>query len=260
MYVLRAGAGTDAARQFPSHPRLVEVGLHETERLHRLLHRLRMPDLDGARRVVIIDGLDVVRRRLVLLRGIIGSGGLGLLATGRRRPARGLELLRRADPRVGRHRHWPLGVPDPHRPAVQCAGYLRLPGQLARHCGDRAEERSAHRERPPRHLGALVICRALSGDFCAIPYVAIVAAYWARDGCTNGGGQQRDWLLEVIAHREMEAFDRAIDLRITRLRKKIEVGRDQLAAKDPELAKLYATASAWNHAAEEHQRKTGWGR
>ena len=34
---------------------------------------------------------------------------------------------------------------------------------------------------------------------------------------------QRDWLLESTAHREMEAFDRAIDLRITRLRKKIEV-------------------------------------
>lgn len=32
----------------------------------------------------------------------------------------------------------------------------------------------------------------------------------------------RDWLLETTAHREMEAFDRAIDLRITRLRKKIE--------------------------------------
>ena len=30
-------------------------------------------------------------------------------------------------------------------------------------------------------------------------------------------------LLEVTAHREMEAFDRAIDLRITRLRRKIEV-------------------------------------
>jgi DNA-binding response OmpR family regulator len=34
---------------------------------------------------------------------------------------------------------------------------------------------------------------------------------------------QRDWLLEAAAHREMEAFDRAIDLRITRLRRKIEV-------------------------------------
>jgi DNA-binding response OmpR family regulator len=33
---------------------------------------------------------------------------------------------------------------------------------------------------------------------------------------------QRDWLLEVIAHREMEVFDRAIDLRVTRLRRKIE--------------------------------------
>lgn len=33
----------------------------------------------------------------------------------------------------------------------------------------------------------------------------------------------RDWLLEVTAHREMEAYDRAIDLRITRLRKKIEI-------------------------------------
>jgi DNA-binding response OmpR family regulator len=33
----------------------------------------------------------------------------------------------------------------------------------------------------------------------------------------------RDWLLEVTAHREMEAFDRAIDLRITRIRRKIEL-------------------------------------
>jgi DNA-binding response OmpR family regulator len=33
---------------------------------------------------------------------------------------------------------------------------------------------------------------------------------------------QRDWLLAVIAHREMETFDRAIDLRVTRLRRKIE--------------------------------------
>ena len=34
---------------------------------------------------------------------------------------------------------------------------------------------------------------------------------------------QRDWLLEATAHREMEPFDRAIDLRITRLRRKIEL-------------------------------------
>jgi DNA-binding response OmpR family regulator len=34
---------------------------------------------------------------------------------------------------------------------------------------------------------------------------------------------QRDWLLESTAHREMEPFDRAIDLRITRLRRKIEL-------------------------------------
>jgi DNA-binding response OmpR family regulator len=34
---------------------------------------------------------------------------------------------------------------------------------------------------------------------------------------------QRDWLLEVTAHRDMEPFDRAIDLRITRLRRKIEL-------------------------------------
>jgi two-component system phosphate regulon response regulator OmpR len=33
----------------------------------------------------------------------------------------------------------------------------------------------------------------------------------------------RDWLLEVTSHREMETFDRAIDLRIARLRRKIEV-------------------------------------
>ena len=32
----------------------------------------------------------------------------------------------------------------------------------------------------------------------------------------------RDWLLEVTAHRDAEAFDRSIDLRITRLRRKIE--------------------------------------
>ena len=33
----------------------------------------------------------------------------------------------------------------------------------------------------------------------------------------------RDWLLEVTAHREAEAFDRAIDLRETRLRRKVEI-------------------------------------
>ena len=32
----------------------------------------------------------------------------------------------------------------------------------------------------------------------------------------------RDWLLEVTAHREADTFDRAIDLRITRLRRKVE--------------------------------------
>jgi len=33
----------------------------------------------------------------------------------------------------------------------------------------------------------------------------------------------RDWLLEVTAHREAEAFDRAIDLRITQPRGKVEI-------------------------------------
>ena len=33
----------------------------------------------------------------------------------------------------------------------------------------------------------------------------------------------RDWLLESTSHREMEAFDRAIDIRILRIRRKIEV-------------------------------------
>jgi DNA-binding response OmpR family regulator len=33
----------------------------------------------------------------------------------------------------------------------------------------------------------------------------------------------RDWLLEVTAHRAADAFDRAIDLRITRLRRKVEI-------------------------------------
>jgi len=33
----------------------------------------------------------------------------------------------------------------------------------------------------------------------------------------------RDWLLETISHREMDVFDRAIDIRILRLRRKVEV-------------------------------------
>ena len=33
----------------------------------------------------------------------------------------------------------------------------------------------------------------------------------------------RDWLLETTSHREMDVFDRAIDIRILRLRRKIEV-------------------------------------
>lgn len=32
----------------------------------------------------------------------------------------------------------------------------------------------------------------------------------------------REWLLEVTSHRESDAFDRAIDLRITRIRRKVE--------------------------------------
>jgi len=32
----------------------------------------------------------------------------------------------------------------------------------------------------------------------------------------------RDWLLETTSHRELEAFDRAIDIRILRIRRKIE--------------------------------------
>jgi two-component system phosphate regulon response regulator OmpR len=32
----------------------------------------------------------------------------------------------------------------------------------------------------------------------------------------------RDWLLETISHREMDVFDRAIDIRILRLRRKVE--------------------------------------
>jgi DNA-binding response OmpR family regulator len=32
----------------------------------------------------------------------------------------------------------------------------------------------------------------------------------------------RDWLLEITAHREADAFDRAIDLRVARLRRKVE--------------------------------------
>ena len=33
----------------------------------------------------------------------------------------------------------------------------------------------------------------------------------------------RDWLFETTSHRELEAFDRAIDIRILRIRRKIEV-------------------------------------
>lgn len=33
----------------------------------------------------------------------------------------------------------------------------------------------------------------------------------------------REWLLETTSHREMEAFDRAIDIRILRIRRKVEV-------------------------------------
>jgi two-component system phosphate regulon response regulator OmpR len=33
----------------------------------------------------------------------------------------------------------------------------------------------------------------------------------------------RDWLLETVSHREMDVFDRAIDIRIMRLRRKVEV-------------------------------------
>ena len=37
----------------------------------------------------------------------------------------------------------------------------------------------------------------------------------------------RDWLLETISHRVRDPFDRAIDLRITRIRRKIEPAPDK---------------------------------
>jgi S-DNA-T family DNA segregation ATPase FtsK/SpoIIIE len=42
----------------------VVVALHDIERLARLLHRLQRPRSDDARRVVVVDGLDTVRRML----------------------------------------------------------------------------------------------------------------------------------------------------------------------------------------------------
>jgi DNA-binding response OmpR family regulator len=36
----------------------------------------------------------------------------------------------------------------------------------------------------------------------------------------------RDWLLETTSHRSRDPFDRAIDLRITRIRRKIEATPD----------------------------------
>jgi DNA-binding response OmpR family regulator len=36
----------------------------------------------------------------------------------------------------------------------------------------------------------------------------------------------RDWILETVAHREANAFDRSIDQRVTRLRRKIELDPD----------------------------------
>ena len=41
----------------------------------------------------------------------------------------------------------------------------------------------------------------------------------------------RDWLLDVTAHREPDAFDRAIDLRIARPRRKIEIDPAHLASR-----------------------------
>ena len=37
----------------------------------------------------------------------------------------------------------------------------------------------------------------------------------------------RDWLLETTSHRSRDPFDRAIDLRITRIRRKIEPTPDK---------------------------------
>src|SRR5260370_36969302 len=44
----------------------------------------------------------------------------------------------------------------------------------------------------------------------------------------------RDWLLETVGHREMEVVDRAMDLRITRIRRK--------AGKDPAHPEAIRTA------------------
>ncbi len=63
VHVLAASADV-AWDALAAHPRGVVVALHETERVARLLHRLRLPSADGVHRVVVIDGLDAVRRTL----------------------------------------------------------------------------------------------------------------------------------------------------------------------------------------------------
>ncbi|MFM2076532.1 MAG: hypothetical protein RJA49_422 [Actinomycetota bacterium] len=52
----------DGAAAFSAHPAAAVVRLDERERLSRVLQRLRRPADDGARRVVVIDGLEAARR------------------------------------------------------------------------------------------------------------------------------------------------------------------------------------------------------
>ncbi len=133
VHVLTADADT-GWDSIDAHPRGVVVALRDTERVARLLHRLRQPAHEGIHRVVVLDGLDSIRRTLDgadtielfdALDDVLDVGGDTLLV-GTTRPGTlpGALLARCA------HR-WVLHLHDAHDAAGLGVPARLLPGAIA---------------------------------------------------------------------------------------------------------------------------------
>lgn len=137
VYVLDGHSGT-TFDDLAAHPRVQVVGLHERVRLVRLLHRLRAgqgPGAGGPARVLVIDGLDQVRRTLDDLETADEYEALAAVLT---LPA-GLTVVAGVENVAGvpasfltlcRHR-WVLHINDPHDAALLGVPAAAVPARVA---------------------------------------------------------------------------------------------------------------------------------
>ncbi|MEI7546748.1 MAG: FtsK/SpoIIIE domain-containing protein [Actinomycetota bacterium] len=199
VYVLD-GYGSNAFEQFTTHPRFgATIGVHEGERLSRLLQRLRSrPDVDdenSPRTVLFIDGLDIVRRTLddistadqfdALARLLAGDheSGVTVIAGAQHTAAVPMAFLTRCP-----HR-WVLHLHDPQDAAVVGVPAVLVQPPLPGRAVLAGAGRTAQIVAPTRFVDDPAATRhaVLAPRIEAVPAIiepAALATGWRHDGTT----------------------------------------------------------------------------